>query len=110
VGAMSFCALGLAMTVVIPNAEAAPAIINGVLLPIVFISGTFFPIDPTSVLTKIAEYFPVRHFITAMFDSFDPAHQFSSGISGNDLIIMAAWGVAGLFIAVRRFRWEPRPA
>ena len=108
VGAMVFCALGLAMTVVIPNAEAAPAIINGVLLPIVFISGTFFPIDPTSVLAKLAEYFPVRHFITAMFNAFDPAHLSQDGFSGNDLIIMLAWGAAGLLIAVRRFRWEPR--
>lgn len=108
IGAMAFCALGLAMTVVIPNAEAAPAIINGVLLPIVFISGTFFPVDPSSVLAKIAEYFPVRHFITAMFNAFDPAHLSSTGISGNDMIIMAAWGVAGLGVAIRRFRWEPR--
>lgn len=108
VGAMCFCALGLAMTVVIPNAEAAPAIINGVLLPIVFISGTFFPVDQSSILAKIAEYFPVRHFITAMFSSFDPAHQSRTGLERNDLIIMAAWAVAGLIIAVRRFNWEPR--
>lgn len=108
VGAGTFCALGLAMTVVIPTAEAAPAIINGILLPIVFISGTFFPVDPTSILAKIAEYFPIRHFITAMFSAFDPAHTSSTGLERNDLIIMAAWGAVGLFIAVRRFRWEPR--
>ena len=108
VGAMSFCALGLAMTVAIPNAEAAPAIVNAVLLPLVFISGTFFPIDPASAVTKIAEYFPVKHFINAMFNAFDPAHLSSSGFSGNDLVIIAAWGAAGLLIAIRRFRWEPR--
>jgi len=108
VGAGTFCALGLAMTVFIPNAEAAPAIINGILLPIVFISGTFFPVDPTSILAKIAEYFPVRHFITAMFSSFDPARMSATGIEGTDLIIMAAWGAVALVVAVRRFRWEPR--
>lgn len=110
VGAMSFCALGLAMTVVIPNAEAAPAIVNAVLLPLVFISGTFFYVDPNSVLSRIADYFPVRHFITAMFNAFDPAHLQGSGLSGTDLVIMAAWGAVGLFIAARRFRWEPRRA
>ena len=108
VGAMSFCALGLAMTVAIPNAEAAPAIVNAVLLPLVFISGTFFPIDPASAVTKIAEYFPVKHFINAMFNAFDPAHLSASGFSGNDLLIIAAWGAFGLLIAIRRFRWEPR--
>ena len=75
VGALAFCALGMAMTIVIPNAEAAPAIVNGVFLPIVFISGTFFPVASSSILAQIAEWFPVRHFIDAMFTAFDPAHQ-----------------------------------
>ena len=108
VGGLVFCALGLAMTIAIPNADAAPAIVNGVFLPIVFISGTFFPVPDTSVLAKIAEVFPVRHFINAMFTAFDPARQSSSGFNGTDLLIMAAWGAAAVVIAASRFRWEPR--
>jgi ABC-2 type transport system permease protein len=107
-GAMAFCALGLAMTVVIPNADSAPAIVNLPLLLLVFISGTFFPIDPGSVLAKIAQYFPVRHLITATYAAFDPAHTSGTGVNGNDLLILGAWGLAGLLVAVRRFRWEPR--
>jgi len=107
VGAMVFCALGLATAALIPNADAAPAIVNAALLPLVFISGTFFPINPDSVLAKIAEYFPVRHLITAVYAAFDPALASTTGIDGNDLLIMGAWGVAALFIAIRRFRWEP---
>jgi ABC-2 type transport system permease protein len=108
VGALAFCALGMAMTIVIPNSEAAPAIVNGVFLPIVFISGTFFPVPSTSVLAQIAEWFPVRHFIDAMFMAFDPAHQSTNGFNATDLLIMAAWGAAALGISVVRFRWEPR--
>jgi ABC-2 type transport system permease protein len=108
VGALAFCALGMAMTIVIPNAEAAPAIVNGVFLPIVFISGTFFPVAPTSILAQIAEWFPVRHFINAMFTAFDPAHQSSNGFNGNDLLIMAIWGAGAVLLSVLRFRWEPR--
>lgn len=107
VGALSFCALGLAMTIAIPNAEAAPAIVNGVFLPIVFISGTFFPVAPSNVLAKIAEWFPVRHFINAMFTAFDPASQSASGFNGTDLLIMAAWGVGAVIVCVLKFRWEP---
>ena len=43
-GAITFASLGVAITAVIPNADAAPAIINIVVLPLVFLSGTFFPI------------------------------------------------------------------
>jgi ABC-2 type transport system permease protein len=107
VGALAFCALGMAMTIVIPNADAAPAIVNAVFLPIVFISGTFFPVPSTSVLAQIAEVFPVRHFINAMFTAFDPAHQSSSGFNGTDLLVMAAWGAGAVVIASLRFRWEP---
>lgn len=108
VGALSFCALGIAMTIAIPNAEAAPAIVNGVFLPIVFISGTFFPVPSTSILAQIAEWFPVRHFINGMFTAFDPAHQSASGFNGSDLLIMAAWGVGAVLLSIVRFRWEPR--
>ena len=107
VGALAFCALGMAMTIVIPNADAAPAIVNAVFLPIVFISGTFFPVPSSSVLAQNAEVFPVRHFINAMFTAFDPAHQSSSGFNGTDLLIMAAWGAGAVVIASLRFRWEP---
>jgi ABC-2 type transport system permease protein len=108
VGALAFCALGIAMTIAIPNAEAAPAIVNGVFLPIVFISGTFFPVPSSSVLAQIAEWFPVRHFINAMFTAFDPGHQSATGFNGTDLLIMAAWGAGAVILAVLRFRWEPR--
>ena len=108
VGALAFCALGMAMTIVIPNADAAPAIVNAVFLPIVFISGTFFPVPSTSILAQIAEWFPVRHFINSMFIAFDPAHQSSSGFNGTDLLIIAAWGAGAVAIASLRFRWEPR--
>jgi ABC-2 type transport system permease protein len=108
VGALAFCALGMAMTIAIPNAEAAPAIVNGVFLPIVFISGTFFPVPSSSILAQIAQWFPVRHFIDGMFMAFDPGHQSANGFNGNDLLIMAAWGAGAVILAILRFRWEPR--
>ena len=107
VGAFCFCALGLAMTVIISTATAAPAIVNGVLFPILFISGTFFPVPPTSPLGRIAAVFPVRYFEEAMFAVFDPRVR-GSGIEVLPLLVMFAWGLAALIVAVRRFRWEPR--
>jgi ABC-2 type transport system permease protein len=105
VGAGCFCAMGLAVTTVVPNADAAPAIVNLVFFPLVFISGTFFPISNGSALTKVASVFPVRHFITATFAAFDPRAKAS--LRGGDLLVMAAWGLAALFVAARRFKWEP---
>ena len=44
VGAAAFCALGVAVTAVIPNADAAPAVVNASILPLLFISNVFIPL------------------------------------------------------------------
>ena len=110
VGTAAFCALGVAVSCVIPHADAAPAIVNGILFPILFISGVFFPVKDGSVLTRIGDVFPVRHFVNAVFAAFDPrvAHGVAHGWSWGDLAVVAAWGVGGAIVAVRRFRWDPR--
>ncbi len=105
-GAFCFCGLGLAMTTVIPTATASPAIVNGVLFPILFISGTFFPISPTDVLARIASVFPMSHFEQAMFAVFDPRP--SQGLDAMPLLVVLAWGIGAVIVAVKRFRWEPR--
>ena len=106
VASASCCALGLALSTVVPNADAAPAIVNFIYFPIVFISGTFFPVRQTSFLARIAAVFPVRHVILSVFAGFDPLRSGPSFEWGH-LAVVAVWGVAGLVVAVRRFRWEP---
>jgi ABC-2 type transport system permease protein len=106
VSSSACCALGLAIGTFLPNADAAPAVINFIYFPIVFISGTFYPINAGSAIAKIANVFPVRHVILAVFAGFDPART-GSAFEWKHLAVIGVWGVAGLYVAVRRFRWEP---
>ena len=106
VGAFCFCSLGLAVTALIPVATASPAIVNGLLFPILFISGTFFPVEPGSWLARIASVFPIRHFEEAMFAVFDPRRP-GSGLDARALGVMLLWGAIAVAVAVRGFRWEP---
>ncbi len=110
VGAAAFCAIGVMMSTLVPNADAAPAVVNAVFFPVLFLSGTFFPVDPTSVLARIADLFPIRHFNQALFSAFDPrlAHGPTHGFAWTDITVVALWAIAASLIAVRRFRWEPR--
>jgi ABC-2 type transport system permease protein len=107
VGAFCFSALGIAVSTLVPNEDAAPAIINFVLFPLLFISGTFGPVSSTSTLGRVAVLFPVRHLVQAMVHVFNP---FGGGIGiiATHTLIMLAWGVVGLVVSLRRFRWEPR--
>jgi ABC-2 type transport system permease protein len=107
IGAATFAAIGVAVTPIIPNADAAPAVVNAVYLPLMFISGTFFPLSASSVLAKIANYFPVRPFVLSCFAALDP-HVHGSSIDGSRLLALAIWCAVALVFAVRRFSWVPR--
>jgi ABC-2 type transport system permease protein len=108
VGAFAFCCLGFALTAAIPSEDAAPAISNATVLPLYFISGIFIPDSeiPEGVL-QVADFFPIRHFFEAFFTAWDP-NTIGAGFEWGDLAIVAAWGVAGLLVALFAFRWEPR--
>ena len=105
VGSGAFCALGLALTALIPNADAAPAVVNGVILPLLFLSGIFIPFqnNTPSWILWVARIFPVRHFALGM-----QAGYLGTPFSWTDVLVVAAWGLGGLLLAVRFFNWEPR--
>lgn len=104
-GAASFCALGLAVTAIIPNADASAAIINAVILPLLFLSGIFIPFGngTPAWVTWVARLFPVRHFADSMQAAF-----LGTAFAWSDVLIVLAWGAAGMLAAVRFFRWQPR--
>jgi ABC-2 type transport system permease protein len=105
-GAMAFSALGLATTAIVPNAEAAPAVVNAIILPLLFLSGVFIPLEEDSPqwMKVIGDVFPVKHFIESVMGSFYGAPPFA----WSDVLVVLAWGVVGLLLAIRFFSWEPR--
>ncbi len=108
VGAAAFCALGLAMTAVIPNADASPAIVNATILPLLFISDVFVPLeDAPPWLLILGDVFPIKHLSEALQAAFNPFAT-GTGFEWGHLAVMAAWGIAGLLLAIRFFSWEPR--
>ncbi len=107
-GGVVFCVLGMAITVVIPNADAAIAVINISYLPLLFISGFFFSFRNT-VLNDIATVFPIYWFKEAMVTAFG-AKPSAGGWDDEDLLVLLAWGAGALLVALRFFRWMPRRA
>jgi ABC-2 type transport system permease protein len=80
------------------------AVVQFVFFPLVFISGTYFQIT-SRFLNDLAGVFPVRPFNQALLNPF----ALDRGFAGHQLLVLAIWGVAGGFVAIRRFRWDPRP-
>ncbi|HVM35959.1 MAG TPA: ABC transporter permease [Actinomycetota bacterium] len=104
----SFAALGLAITAAVPNADAAPAVVNASILPLMFFSDVFIPLDNPARWVEVVGYtFPVRHFSEAMQTAYNPFAT-GSGIEWGHLGVVALWGLFGSVAALRFFSWEPR--
>ncbi|HEY9287013.1 MAG TPA: ABC transporter permease [Candidatus Dormibacteraeota bacterium] len=105
VGAACFSSLAFAVTAVIPNADAAPAVVGATIFPLLFASGVFIPLGNSSPpwIVWIAKVFPVSHFGTSMQAAF-----LGTRFYWSDILILAIWTVGGLIAATKFFRWEPR--
>ena len=108
VGSASFCALGVALTTIIPSREAAPAITNLVVFPLYFLSGVFIPRarSRTGSCTSPTCSRSATCSMRCWPASIPPPEARPS--SSANLAVVAAWGVLGFVVALRRFRWEPR--
>jgi ABC-2 type transport system permease protein len=107
IGAASFCCLGYALTSLVRNEEAALPAATAITLPLYFISGVFVAVSVLPHwLADVGEIFPVRHLANALLVAYNPRTT-GLGFAGLDLLIVAAWGAAGLLIAIRTFSWLP---
>ena len=107
IGAASFCCLGYALTSLIRNEDSAQPVTQALLLPLYFISGVFVAVSILPQwLADVGEIFPVRHLANALLIAYNP-HTSGLGFAGLDLLIVAAWGAAGLLVALRTFSWQP---
>ncbi len=108
VGAAAFCCLGFAAATLISNVDAVQPVVWATILPLSFISGIFIPVSELPAwLARIGYVFPVHPLTAALLEAYNP-HTTGSGLNWGYLATLAAWGLAGLIIAIRRFRWLPR--
>jgi ABC-2 type transport system permease protein len=106
-GVVCLASLGVAWSHVIPNFDAAPAYVNIVFLPVIFISGVFYDVDNTpAFLRDIAQALPLTHIIDGLSGAMVTGRGLDDNLSA--LGVIAVWAVAGIALAVRGFSWESR--
>jgi ABC-2 type transport system permease protein len=104
---VTFCALGVAVSTIIPNVDSGPAIVNVPYFLLVFISGTYFPIS--GAMAHIAAWLPLRPFIVALYyhGAFSPLNS-GSAWAWHQLGSLLLWGIGSTVFAVRHFKWTPK--
>jgi ABC-2 type transport system permease protein len=106
-GGLCLASLGIAVSSFVARADTAPVVANLTLLPLAFISGVFSPLHGApDWVSSIAHVFPLSHLVDAFYGTFNP-HTTGSGFAWGHLAVVALWALAGMRVAVRRFRWDP---
>ena len=109
IGAAAFCCLAYALSGLVATAESAGPMAQLSTLPVYFISGIYIPDNVLPHwLLDIANVLPVRPLAVALQAAFVPATNGGQRFALVPLLIVIAWGVAGLIVAVRTFSWVPK--
>jgi ABC-2 type transport system permease protein len=106
-GVACFAGMGLAAASLIRSAEGVSAVVNVVVLPMAFLSGAFGPTrDFPAFLQAIADALPLTYFL----DIVDGVYLDGDSLFADPkaLVIVLAWGAAGVIVALNRFGWMPR--
>jgi ABC-2 type transport system permease protein len=106
-GVACFAGLGLAAASLIRSAEGVSAVVNVVVLPMAFLSGAFGPTRHfPAFLQAIADALPLTYFL----DIVDGVYLDGDSLFADPkaLVIVLAWGGAGVIVALNRFGWMPR--
>jgi ABC-2 type transport system permease protein len=106
-GVACFAGLGIGAASLISSAEGVSAVVNVIVLPMAFLSGSFGPTrEFPAFLQAIADVLPLTYFLDIVYGVY---------LEGDSLFadpkalgVIAAWGTAGLAVALRRFTWMPR--
>jgi ABC-2 type transport system permease protein len=107
VGVVCFASLGIALSHAIPNFDSAPAYVNAIFLPMIFISGVFYDAERApQFLLDIAQILPLKHLIDGLSAAMVKGTPLSENLG--HLAVVAAWAAFGIFFAIRGFSWEQK--
>jgi ABC-2 type transport system permease protein len=104
-GTLAFLSVGLLAGAFAKTQEGASAIVNILVLPMAFLSGSFFPLDNApSWLQTVSQVFPLRHLNTAMLDVMVRDREPAAVLP--EMGILLGFAIVLTAIASRLFRWD----
>ena len=102
---LCFMALGLLAGAVTKTAEGAVNMANFLVLPMAFLSGSFFPLDGAPQwLQTISLAMPLRHLNDAMLDVMVRGEPASSALA--PMALLLGFATVMTLVAARLFRWD----
>ena len=104
-GTLVFSTLGIAVTAYTPTVDSASTVGPFAMVLLSFVSGVFISVDQLPAwLEDVGSVFPLYHLANGLQAAL--AHGGGTALEWNHVAVLALWGLAGLYIATRQFRWE----
>ena len=104
-GTLAFMSLGLLAGSVSKTVEGATSLANIFVLPMAFLSGSFFPLDGAPPWLNVTSHLlPLRHLNDGMLDVMVRGQ--GPGAALNPMLILLGFTAVVLLIASRFFTWE----
>jgi ABC-2 type transport system permease protein len=106
-GTACFTGLGVGVASLVRSADGVSAVVNVIVLPMAFLSGAFGPTDDyPAFLQAVGDVLPLKYFLDIVNGIYLEGNSLFADPAA--LAVVAAWAVAGLAVAWRRFSWVPR--
>lgn len=107
-GAVAWAAAGTAASALVPTVEAAWPLLAATYLPVILLSGAVGSVAVPGWLATVVRCLPAEPMIDAARRALSPGSHAVVPLSARDAAVLGGWAVAGVLVAQRRFRWEPR--
>ena len=116
IGTTAGTVLGIAYSSVPRSSRSAAAVVTPVVIVLQFISGVFFIYSELpGWMQTIGALFPLKWLAQGMRSVFLPSAFQTQEVAGSwqlpqTAVVLAAWAIIGLLVALRTFRWARRDA
>jgi len=103
-GVMAMLSIGYVVASLLKTVTSVNAVINLVAFPMMFLGGSYFPLDPPPALKPVIEAIPLTHLNDALREVVN--HGGGLGDIWLSWVILAAWVAGGFGLSMRLFRWQ----
>jgi len=102
-GVYSITGLGIALTSLASDQEAATMLISTIMFPMIFLSGVFFPVEQMpSFIQTVSKFLPLTYAIDALRRAITLGASFSD--LTQEMLILSVFGTVMLMISVPLFK------
>jgi ABC-2 type transport system permease protein len=104
VGVLAMLSVGYVIASLLKTVTSVNAVTNLVAFPMIFLGGSYFPLDPPPALDPLVKVIPLTHLNDALREIVN--HGGGLGDLWLSWAVLAAWIALGFGLSVRLFRWQ----